>query len=104
MEEITRVEHIWCKEDDRWVFIAYKGLEVVGLNYEQGVPYNEFLDGDYCEPDYGLTEFYKYMLVEFKLEANTMDTLEFINKVMWTYSYALMSVDMHNNKADLPWK
>jgi len=78
-------------------------LEVVGLNYEQGVPYNEFLDGDYCKPDYGLTEFYKYMLVEFKREANTMDTLEFINKVMWTYSYALMSVDMNNNKADLPW-
>ena len=79
-------------------------MEVVGLNYEQGVPYNEFLDGDYCKPDYGLTEFYKYMLVEFKREANTMDTLEFINKVMWTYSYALMSVDMNNNKADLPWK
>ena len=103
MEEITRVEHIWCEREDRWVFIAYKGLIIVGLNCQQGVSYQEFREEDYCQPDYGMTEFYNYMLTEFKNEANTMDTLEFINKVMWTYSYALMSTDFNNHKADLPW-
>ena len=104
MEQITRVEHIWCKDNDRWIFIAYEGLDIIGLNYEQGVSYDEFKDGDFCQIDYGLTEFYHYMLKEFKSEAMRIDSLEFINKVMWTYSYALVSAETNSNKANLPFK
>ena len=51
-----------------------------------------------------MTEFYHYMVEEFKSEAKRLDTLEFINKVMWTYSHAVISAETNNNKADLPWK
>jgi len=83
--EITRIEHHWSKENDRWLFIQYnKHNDIVGLNFMQGEEYDLFTK-DWCKPDHGLFEFYQYMLMTFEIERQSISRLDFINKVMWTY-------------------
>lgn len=83
--EITKIEHVWSKENDRWVFIQYgKHNDIVGLNFMQGPEYDLFTK-DWCKPDAGILEFYKYMLLTYEIELQSIPRLDFINKVMWTY-------------------
>jgi hypothetical protein len=83
--EITRIEHHWSLENDRWIFIQYnKHNDIVGLNFMQGEEYDLFTK-DWCKPDHGLFEFYQYMLITFDIERQSITKLDFINKVMWTY-------------------
>ena len=82
---ITKVEHVWSKENDRWIFIQYdKDNNVVGLNFMQGEEYDLFTK-DWCKPDFALLEFYNYMLMTFEEERRSSTKIDFINKVMWTY-------------------
>ena len=82
---ITRVEHHWSKENDRWIFIQYnKQNDIVGLNFMQGEEYDLFTK-DWCKPDHALFEFYQYMLMTFEIESQSISRLDFINKVFWTY-------------------
>jgi len=82
---ITRVEHHWSKENDRWIFIQYnKQNDIVGLNFMQGEEYDLFTK-DWCKPDYGLFEFYQYMLMTYEIERQSITKLDFINKAIWTY-------------------
>ena len=82
---ITKVEHVWSKENDRWIFIQYdSNNNVVGLNFMQGEEYDLFTK-DWCKPDFALLEFYDYMLMTFEEERKSSTKIDFINKVMWTY-------------------
>jgi len=83
--EITKIEHVWCKENDRWIFIQYnKQNDIVGLNFMQGEEYDLFTK-DWCKPDHGLFEFYQYMLMTYEIERQSITKLDFINKAIWTY-------------------
>jgi len=83
--EITKIEHHWSKENDRWIFIQYnKNDQIVGLNFMQGEEYDLFTK-DWCKPDHGLFEFYQYMLMTYEVERQSITKLDFINKAIWTY-------------------
>ena len=82
---ITKVEHVWSKENDRWIFIQYdSNNNIVGLNFMQGEEYDLFIK-DWCKPDFALLEFYNYMLMTFEEERRSSTKIDFINKCMWTY-------------------
>lgn len=99
---ITKVEHVWSKENDRWIFIQYdKEGAIAGLNFMQGEEYDLFTK-DWCRPDHALFEFYSYMLMTFEIERQSITALDFINKVMWTYVTAEriqedLGGDLYNN-------
>ena len=83
--EITKIEHVWSKENDRWLFIQYdKNDKIVGLNFMQGEEYDLFTK-DWCKPDYGLFEFYQYMLMTYEIERQSITKFDLINKAIWTY-------------------
>ena len=86
---IDKVEHIWCKSDDRWVYIEYcEQRKIIGLNFMQGDEYECFKKG-WCHNDQGLKEFYDLMLHMFSIEKASVTTLSFINKCMWAFHSAI---------------
>ena len=93
MEELDRVVHQWCDDNDRWMYIEYdRDGVVMGLNFMQGDEY-ECFKRDWCKSDIGLTEFYKQMLYTFPIEEKAASTRVFINKCMWAYHSAISSHD-----------
>jgi hypothetical protein len=83
-----KVEHIWSEENDRWIYIEYnEQMKITGLNFCQGDDYDDFANG-FSFSDVGLMEFYREMLYTFPIELASVDTITFINKVMWTYTSA----------------
>jgi len=87
----TTIKHQWNEEHDRWMYIEYNEQQkIIGLNYMQGDDYKFFKD-NFTESDEGLTEFYNEMKQIFPVELASVTCLEFINKVMWSYSSALTS-------------
>ena len=80
---VTTVQHIWAKSDDRWVYLEYNKLyEIVGMNFMQGDDYEDFKD-HWCHNDESLMAYYESMLYTFPIEKASVDTLTFVNKVMW---------------------
>lgn len=80
-----KIEHIWCNENDRWIHLEYNEMnKICGMNFMQGDEYEVFKT-QYAENDKGLTEFYTEMLYTFPIEKSSVDTINFINKVMWAY-------------------
>lgn len=80
---VTTVQHIWAKSDDRWVYLEYNKLyEIVGMNFMQGDDYEDFKDR-WCYNDESLMAYYESMLYTFPIEKASVDTLAFVNKVMW---------------------
>ena len=80
-----KIEHIWNNENDRWIYIEYnEQMKITGLNFCQGDDYDDFANG-FSFSDVGLMEFYREMLYTFPIELASVDTITFINKVMWTY-------------------
>ena len=63
------------------------GNKVCGMNFMQGDYYEGFKE-NWVVNDPGLMEFYETMLYTFPIEQVSVDTLTFINKVMWAYSSA----------------
>ena len=89
-KEVTQVKHVWCESDDRWVYIEYNSInKIIGLNFMQGDDYKYFKTKWCVGSDHSLTEFYKQMLYTFPIEKASVNTLEFINKVMWAYHSAI---------------
>ena len=85
---ITKIEHLWCDSDDRWVYLEYNEQnKVCGMNFMQGDYYEGFKE-NWVVNDPGLMEFYETMLYTFPIEQVSVDTLTFINKVMWAYCSA----------------
>ena len=80
-----KIEHIWCVMNDRWIYLEYNEQnKICGMNFMQGDEYEVF-KAEYAENDRGLMEFYGTMLYTFPIERASVNTVEFINKVMWTY-------------------
>jgi hypothetical protein len=98
--EIDKVVHEYSQEDDRWIYKEYDSTrKIIGLNFMQGWEYSEFVKG-WCYKDPVLTEFYKQMSRTFTIEKASVNTNEFINKVMWAYHFADAVNRMHHNGAD----
>ena len=94
---VDKVTHEWCEKDDRWVYIEYNSQrKIIGLNFMQGNEY-EYFKKSWCKSDEGLTEFYNSMLYTFPIEKSSVNTLEFINKVMWSYHQARVSYENFND-------
>ena len=86
---IKEVRHVWSESDDRWIYLEFNEKhEIVGINYCQGNDYKYFKK-EYSRKDEGLTEFYEVMIVDYDKEVKGTTTLEFINKVCWTYHSAI---------------
>ena len=87
--DIDKVEHIWCEDNDRWIYLEYnKQRKIIGMNFMHGDFYEGFKK-DWCKNDQGLTEFYTQMLYTFPIEKASVSTLAFINKCMWTFHTAI---------------
>jgi len=83
--KVIKVEHIWCEQDDRWIYLEYNEKnKICGMSFMQGDEYEVFLR-EYAENDRGLMEFYVTMLYTFPIEQVSVDRIAFINKVMWAY-------------------
>jgi len=83
--KVIKVEHIWCEEDDRWIYLEYNEQnKICGMSFMQGDEYEVFLR-EYAENDPGLLEFYVTMLYTFPIEQKSVDRIAFLNKVMWAY-------------------
>ena len=86
--KIIKIEHLWSEENDRWIYLEYNEKnKICGMNFMQGDEYEVF-KYEYAENDRGLMEFYGEMLYTFPIEKNSVDTITFINKVMWAYCSA----------------
>jgi hypothetical protein len=78
----VKVEHLWSKENDRWIYIEYnKENDILGLNFMQGDDYDEFIKG-WCYTNPGLTIFYNHMKSSYANEFDNITDIAFINKVM----------------------
>ena len=98
MQELDRVVHQWCDDNDRWMYIEYdRDGKVMGLNFMQGDEY-ECFKKDWCVSDKGLTAFYKQMLYTFPIECNKTSTHQFINKCMWAYHSAISEYHLNEYK------
>ena len=86
---INKVEHIWNAENDRWIYLEKnEQMKIIGINFMQGHDYTHFKDF-WCTNRTPLLKFYKRMLYTFPIEEKSVDTIEFINKCMWTYHNAV---------------
>ena len=84
----TKIEHIWCDKNDRWIYLEYNEQnKICGMNFMQGDEYYVFKHNN-AENDKGLMEFYETMLYTFPIEQVSVDRMSFINKVMWAYCSA----------------
>ena len=91
--KVDKVTHVWCEEDDRWIYIEYNNQsKIVGLGFMQGDEYDYFKDS-WCHNDQGLMQFYNFMIHKFPIEKASVNTLEFINKVMWAYHFAIVAAE-----------
>ena len=83
-----KIENIWSADNDRWIYLEYNEQnKICGMNFMQGDEYEVF-KAEYAENDRGLMEFYETMLYTFPIEQVSVDTIAFINKVMWAYCSA----------------
>ena len=86
--KVIKVEHLWCDKNDRWIYLEYNEQnKLCGMNFMQGDEYEEF-KVNWSVNDPGLMEFYTEMLYTFPIEQVSVDTITFINKVMWAYCSA----------------
>lgn len=96
-DRVDAVEHIWCKSDDRWIYVEYnEQRKIIGLNFMQSDEYESFKD-NWCHADPGLTEYYEAMIYTFPIEKSSVDTLVFINKCMWAYHTAVSNYQEHTD-------
>ncbi len=94
-KEVTQVKHVWCESDDRWVYIEYNSInKIIGLNFMQGDDYDDF-KRQWCLNNASLFEFWEEMLYTFPIERASVNTLEFINKVMWAYHSAISKEEQY---------
>mgnify|MGYP003636625494 CR=1 FL=1 len=95
--EISKVTHEWCESNDRWIYIEYNAQrKIIGLNFMQGDEYDYF-KAKWCHNDQALMQFYGTMLYTFPIEKASVNTLEFINKVMWSYHSAIVANEDHSD-------
>jgi hypothetical protein len=96
MKKIDSVEHVWCADDDRWVYIERYNGGGIGLNFMQGDEYEEF-KSDWCVVDKGLSEFYEQMRVTVPIQRQSQSHIGFINTVMWVYHSAIANYEQYTD-------
>ena len=93
---IHKVEHIWCAENDRWIYLAKNAeMKIIGMNFMQGDDYRHFKDS-WCNNNPPLLKFYNEMLCTFPIEKQNVTTISFMNKCMWAYHTAAAINDKYN--------
>lgn len=94
--KVDKVVHEWCEKDDRWVYIEYNNQrKIIGLNFMQGDEY-EYFKATWAHNNEGLMDFYNSMVYTFPIEKASVNTLEFISKVMWAFHEAGVIYDEFN--------
>ena len=92
LEPITKVEHVWCGSEDRWIYIEYNAQnKIVGLNFMQGDEYKEFKE-DWCVSNENLVRLYNTLKKEFKETKKATTKIEFINKCFWIYLECIIEI------------
>ena len=97
MENTTyKVEHIWCAEGDRWIYIEKnEQMKIVGINFMQGDDYRLFKDF-WCVNNTPLFEFYEKMVDIFPYEKASVTTPKFINRCMRAYYASVSRYEEYN--------
>ena len=81
-----KVEHIWDREHDCWIYVQTNENGEIGLNFMQGDEYEHFVEM-FCHVDIKISNLYKLMKDTFPAQHNQDKKLEFINRVIDTYRY-----------------
>ena len=95
MEKVIKVEHIWCEEDDRWIYIErYANTKYIGLNFCQGSD-KEFFNDHFLKVDHGLSNFIDTVMSSkaLALVASGEFELKEINNYMWLYHAAVIAYE-----------
>ncbi len=90
-ERLMSVSHVWKSDSDRWIYIETYNTGMTGLSYMQGDEYELFKE-QYCEVDKGLSNFYVDMTQELDMIRENLTEVEFIDKVIWIYHMAEVSI------------
>tara|TARA_R110002167_G_scaffold244613_1_gene450082 strand:- start:378 stop:668 length:291 start_codon:yes stop_codon:yes gene_type:complete len=90
-ERLMSVSHVWKPDSDRWIYIETYNTGMTGLSYMQGDEYELFKE-QYCEVDKGLSNFYVDMIQELDMIRENLTEVEFIDKVIWIYHMAEVSI------------
>lgn len=90
-ERLMSVSHVWRPDSDRWIYIETYNTGMTGLSYMQGDEYELFKE-EYCEVDKGLSNFYVDMIQELDMIRENLTEVEFIDKVIWIYHMAEVSI------------
>jgi hypothetical protein len=90
-ERLMSVSHVWVPNSDRWIYIETYNTGMTGLSYMQGDEYELFKE-QYCEVDKGLSNFYVDMIQELDMIRENLTEVEFIDKVIWIYHMAEVSI------------
>ena len=95
MQELDRVVHQWCDDNDRWMYIEYdRDGKVMGLNFMQGDEYELFKE-EYCIEDRALSTFFDEMKndeLPFDLQLEKDGDVEYIDKIIWIFYKAKASI------------
>lgn len=90
-ERLMSVSHVWKPDSDRWIYIETYNTGMTGISYMQGDEYELFKE-QYCEVDKGLSNFYVDMIQELDMIRENLTEVEFIDKVIWIYHMAEVSI------------
>ena len=94
--EIIKVQHIWCRNEDRWVYIERYNNGEIGLNFMQGDEYED-IKKNWCIVDKGLSKFYLQMQSIINIQFTSQSEANFINTVMWVYHSAIANYEINSN-------
>jgi len=93
---LFKAEHIWCEKEDRWIYLEKDAeMKIIGMNFMQGDEYEHFKKF-WCTNNTPLLKFYKSMVYTFYIEEKSVSGIEFVNKCMWAYHYAVSLNDQYN--------
>ena len=81
--EVTKIEHIWGEEDDRWLYVETH-RDGIGINYRHGNDYEKFKE-HHCKPDKALSEFYAKARLHFDMHTSPNHSVDYINSVIWLW-------------------
>ena len=81
--EVTKIEHIWCEEDDRWLYIETH-RDGIGINYRHGNDYEKFKE-HHCKPDKALSAFYAQARLHFDMHTAPNHSVDYINATIWLW-------------------
>ena len=76
VNKLIKVEHVWCEEDDRWIYIE---------RYAD----TEFFNDHFLKVDQGLSNFFEVTTLPFQHK----DEISVINKYMWLYHAAVIAYE-----------